>query len=183
MDAYLALNFGNEFFGDWYASREPGAVDDSLRVRGVKIHVDNGEGSIINWTPEDLTEAVGRANGAGWQVSAHAVSTEAVEMLLDAFEAAIGPTGPNPLHHRIEHAIQVSDDQLARMVAMDLATVIHLDGVAGDWVTWSKYLGQRQPRQPRRRDGLARPLAGLRGFRAARGRRQPTCRGSSTTSR
>ena len=51
-------------------------------------------------------------------------------MVLDAFEAAIGPTGPNPLHHRIEHAIQVTDDQLARMVAMDLATVIHLDGAA-----------------------------------------------------
>ena len=49
-------------------------------------------------------------------------------MVLDAFEAALGPTGPNPLHHRIDHAIQVTDDQLARMVAMDLATVIHLDG-------------------------------------------------------
>ena len=145
VDAYLALNFDNEFFGDWYASREPGPVGDSLRVRGVKIHVDNGEGAIINWTPEDLTEAVGRANGAGWQVSAHAVSTEAVELLLEAFEVAIGPTGPNPLHHRIEHAIQVSDDQLARMVAMDVATVIHLDGVAGDWVTWSKYLGNDSP--------------------------------------
>jgi predicted amidohydrolase YtcJ len=66
-------------------------------------------------------------------------------MLLDAFEAAIGPTGPNPLHHRIEHAIQVSDDQLARMAAMDLATVIHLDGAAGPWVTWSKYLGHGSP--------------------------------------
>ena len=145
VDAYLALNFGNEFFGEWYAAREPGPVGDSLRVRGVKIHVDNGEGSVVNWTAEDLTEAVGKANRAGWQVSAHAVSTEAVEMLLDAFEAAIGATGPNPLHHRIEHAIQVSDDQLARMVDMDLATVIHLDGSAGDWVTWSKYLGHERP--------------------------------------
>ena len=55
-------------------------------------------------------------------------------MVLDAFEAALGPTGPNPLHHRIDHAIQVTDEQLARMVAMDLATVIHLDGAAADWV-------------------------------------------------
>ncbi len=50
VDAYLALNFGTEFFGDWYASREPGPVGDTLRVRGVKIHVDNGEGSVVNWT-------------------------------------------------------------------------------------------------------------------------------------
>jgi predicted amidohydrolase YtcJ len=145
VDAYLALNFGDEFFGDWYESREPGAVDEVLRVRGVKIHVDNGAGSEVNWTPEALAESIRRANYAGWQVSAHAVSTEAVEMLLDAFETAIGPNGPNPLHHRIEHAIQVSDEQLARMVAMDLATVIHLDGVAGDWVSWSKYLGHDSP--------------------------------------
>jgi len=55
-------------------------------------------------------------------------------MVLDAFEAAIGPTGPNPLHHRIEHVIQVSDPQLARMVAMELSVVIHLDTVAADWV-------------------------------------------------
>ena len=27
VDAYLALNFGNEFLGDWYASREPGPVE------------------------------------------------------------------------------------------------------------------------------------------------------------
>ena len=145
VDAYLALNFGSEFFGDWYATREPGPVDDALRVRGVKIHVDNGEGSTTNWTPGKLTDAVRAANDAGWQVSAHAVSTEAVEMLLDAYEAALGPTGPNPLHHRIEHAIQVSDDQLARMVAMNLGTVIHLDGSAGDWVMWSKYLGKDSP--------------------------------------
>ena len=45
VDAYLALNFDNEFFGDWYASREPGAVDDHLRVQGVKIHLDDGSGN------------------------------------------------------------------------------------------------------------------------------------------
>ena len=65
-------------------------------------------------------------------------------MLLDAYEAAIGPTGPNPLHHR-STTLQVSDEQLARMVAMDLATVIHLDGGGGDWVLMVEVPGQRQP--------------------------------------
>ncbi len=143
VDAYLALNFGDEFLGDWYVSREPGPVDDRLRVQGLKIHLDNGAGTIINWEMADLTETIGRADTAGWQVSVHTVSTEAQEMVLDAYEAALGPSGPNPLHHRIDHAIQVSDDQLARMVAMDLATVIHLDGAAGDWVLWSEYLGHQ----------------------------------------
>jgi predicted amidohydrolase YtcJ len=69
-------------------------------------------------------------------------------MVLDAFEAAIGPAGPNPLHHRIDHAIQVTDEQLDRMVAMDLATVIHLDGAAADWVLEADYLGNLGPDNP-----------------------------------
>ncbi len=141
VDAYLALNWETDLYGDWYADREPGPVGDHLRVQGLKIHLDNGEGTVIHWEPADLTETIGRANDAGWQVSVHTVSTEAAEMVLGAYEAALGPNGPNPLHHRIDHAIQVADNQLARMVAMDLATVIHLDGAAGDWVLWSEYLG------------------------------------------
>ena len=133
VDAYLALNFDKEFFGDWYESREPGPVDDRLRVQGLKIHLDDGGGNIINWEPADLTATIGRADEAGWQVSVHAMSSEAMELVLDAFEAAIGPTGPNPLHHRIEHALQVTDEHLDRMVAMDIATVIHLEG-ASDWI-------------------------------------------------
>jgi predicted amidohydrolase YtcJ len=133
VDSYLALNFDKEFFGDWYESREPGQVDDRLRVQGLKIHLDDGGGNIINWDAADLTATIGRADEAGWQVSVHAMSSEAMELVLDAFEAAIGPTGPNPLHHRIEHALQVTDEHLARMVAMDIATVIHLEG-ASDWM-------------------------------------------------
>ena len=133
VDAYLALNFDREFFGDWYASREPGPVDDRLRVQGLKIHLDDGGGNTVNWEPADLTETIARADEAGWQVSVHAMSSAALELLLDAYETALGPTGPNPLHHRLEHALQVTDEQLARLVAMDIPTVIHLDGAA-DWV-------------------------------------------------
>jgi hypothetical protein len=141
VDAYLALNYDQEFFGDWYVGREPGSVGDRLRVRGLKIHLDTGNGTVINWQRDELIETIGRASDAGWQVSVHAVSTDAQEMLLDAFEASIGPTGPNPLHHRIEHALQVTDAQLERMVAMDLVSVIQLDGVAVDWVQWAASLG------------------------------------------
>ena len=151
VDAYLALNApapSGEHFGDWYADREPGLVGDRLRVQGVKVTLDNGWGTLSHWAPAELTETIGRANEAGWQVSVHTVSTEAHEMVLDAFESAIGAAGPNPLHHRIEHAIQVTDEQLARMVAMDLAAVIHLDGTASDWVLEADYLGNLGPGNP-----------------------------------
>lgn len=142
VDAYLALNYGSEFLGDWYAGREPGDQGDRLRVRGLKIHLDDGPGEVINWDPGELTETIGRANDAGWQLSVHSVSTEAQELLLDAYEAAIGPSGPNPLHHRIEHAIEVSDEQLERMIAMDLVTIVHPDGGSVDWVIWNDYMGR-----------------------------------------
>jgi predicted amidohydrolase YtcJ len=151
VDAYLALNApapSGDHFGDWYANRSPGLVTERLRVRGVKITLDNGWGTIFHWEPADLTATIGRADAAGWQVSVHTVSTEAHEMVLDAFESAIGPNGPNPLHHRIEHAIQVADDQLARMVAMDLATVIHLDGAAAGWLLEPEFLDHLGPRNP-----------------------------------
>ena len=139
VDAYLALNFEHEFLGDWYTDREPGPVDDRLRVQGLKIHLDNGSGNEVLWEPTDLTATIARADEAGWQVSVHAMSTDAMELVLDAFEAALGPAGPNPFHHRIEHAIQVTEEQLARMVAMDVATVIHLDG-SPDWTLYDEFL-------------------------------------------
>ena len=160
VDAYLALNApapDGQHYGDWYADREPELAGDRLRVRGLKITLDNGWGTIFHWEPAELTQTIGRANEAGWQVSVHTVSTEAHDMVLDAFEAAIGPDGPNPRHHRVDHAIQVTDEQLARMVAMDLAAVIHLDGAAADWVLEAEYLGHFGPDNPgEETDWLAR---------------------------
>jgi len=139
VDAYLALNAleVGGYYGDWYSDRRPGLVTDHLRVPGLKIHLDSGSGAILYWDGAELNATIGRANAAGWQVSVHSVSKEAQEMVLGAFEAAIGPAGPNPLHHRIEHALQVTDEQLARMVAMDLVPVIQLDAGGAEWVIWA----------------------------------------------
>ncbi len=156
VDAYLALNFAMEFFGDWYASREPGPVDDWLRVQGVKIHLDHGLDGVLNWERGDLVGAIVRANEAGWQVSVHSARSPAMGLVLDAYEAALGPAGPNPLHHRIEHAIQVKDEQLDRLVAMDIATVIHLDGAA-DWLLGDEFRSQFDRDEPGARiDWVAR---------------------------
>ena len=150
VDAYLVtLDFGTDFPGESDADPERAPVGNRLRVQGLKIFADDPL-----WEQAALTEAIGRANAAGWQVSVHSVTTEAQEMALDAFEAVLGPTGPNPLHHRVDHVIEVSDDQLDRMVAMDLATVIHLDAAAADWALEGDYLGYFGP-EPNPREDLA----------------------------
>ena len=143
VDAYLALNLpapSGEHLGDWYVEVERGQRSDRLTVDGVKLTFDNGWGSQVWWEPDDLAMTVGRANEAGWQVSIHTVSSTAHDTVIDAFEAALEDE-PNVLHHRIEHGIQVTDDQLDRLVAADMVTVIHLDGGAADWVLEPDYLG------------------------------------------
>ena len=140
VDAYLFLTSGDEFSRNGYADREPGPMGDRLRVQGLKIGLADGRVT-GNWEAADLTETIGRANEAGWQVSVHAVSTGAEDLALDAYEAALGAAGPNPVHNRIEHTTEVSDDQLARIVAMDLVAVIHPGGSAVDWALWDEYMG------------------------------------------
>ena len=168
VDAYLALNFDKEFFGDWYEIAQarpgrrppprPGAEDPPGQWLGQRSSTGSRRTS--------PRRSVGRTRPAGRSRST-AMSSAAMELVLDAFEAALGPTGPNPLHHRIEHAVQVTDEQLARMVAMDLATVIHLDG-ASDWMMYDGLPGRVRPRRPARRHrGAGRPLARLRGRGAA----------------
>lgn len=89
IDAYLALNGLDvgAYYGDWYADRQPGAVADRLRVQGLKIHLDSGSGAVMYWDAATLTETIGRANDAGWQVSVHAVSTEAQETAAEGLRA------------------------------------------------------------------------------------------------
>lgn len=148
VDAYLALDGpapGGEHLADWLAHREPGEVAQRLRVRGLKIRFGKGGGGIFNWESAELIDAIGRADDAGWQVSVHTVSTEAHDIVLDAFESALGADGRNPRHHRIEHAIQVTDRQLARIVAMDLGTVVHLDRAVVDIEMESDSLDPSRP--------------------------------------
>ncbi len=168
VDAYLALNepqVGGEHFGHWYADREPGKVSEGLVVKGVKIHLDHGVDLL--WEAAELNATIAAANEAGWQVSIHTVTTEAHDLVLDALETVIGPSGPNPLHHRIEHALQVTDAQLARMVAMQLPVVIHPGYRRGRLAGRSG-----RPVEPRRRGRLADAMARLRRRRIARGRGQ-----------
>ncbi|WP_435175764.1 amidohydrolase [Halorussus sp. AFM4] len=70
---------------------------------------DDGTGSATGqWVvpPEELRDLVDEADGAGFQVTAHAIGDEAVDEVLSAYEA----TGdPGAARHRVEHA-ELADD-------------------------------------------------------------------------
>jgi predicted amidohydrolase YtcJ len=127
-------------------SYTPGSyMTPRVHLPGVKIYVGNAWGDELYWdTQAELDDLVKRSNQDGWQVAAHAVQREAVEMILSAYESAAGPAGdPNPLRNRIEHAVQVTDDQMARMRAAEVIASVQLVGPA-DWPldpTFPLYLG------------------------------------------
>ncbi len=66
------------------------------------------------WQPQNLNEAVRAFHDAGLQVACHAIGDAAVDMALDAIEAAMNANPRPDPRHRIEHAILNSDSALQR---------------------------------------------------------------------
>ena len=143
VDGYLALNHPGpigERLGDWYLEHGGGlSPSDHLRVRGVKFTIDSYWGRDLWWEAGELVEAFITAHDAGWQIASHTVSTDSHQMVLDAYEAALGGE-PNLLHHRIEHAVQVTDEQLQRIAQLGLVVVGHTAGFPTDSYADPEYL-------------------------------------------
>lgn len=114
-----------------------GFGDDWIRLEGVKFSIDGieslgtaalyidypgqpGNRGIVRIEARHLTDAVAAAHRAGLQVAIHAVGQRAVDMALDAYEAA--QQSPNPhLRHRLEHAyLPPERDQMERIARLGL---------------------------------------------------------------
>lgn len=110
---------------------------DRLQVVGVKVGTDGAMGSltaalhedysndpgnkgIIRCTAEELTDEVTRCHQANLSTCIHAIGDRALDMTLDALEAAIkSKHWPGHLH-RIEHAGYVLPRQLVRMKELNI---------------------------------------------------------------
>jgi len=108
---------------------------DRLYVTGVKIGIDGAMGSltaalhedyandpgnrgIVRVTQEELTEETIRCHRAGLRTCTHAIGDRAIDMALEAIEAAV-ECKPWPDHrHRIEHAGYVLPRQLDKMAEL-----------------------------------------------------------------
>ncbi len=155
----------------------PGRGDDIFRVDGIKAWADgsnqaetgfqrenylntNTRGA-LNFSLEQVTEVIRRANAGGWQVGVHANGDAAIDMVLDAYEAVLGKTADSPLRHRIEHCSVLHPDQMQRMKEMGISPSFLIGHVR--W--WGKAFRDRilGPDRARHYDPCASALAaGLR---------------------
>lgn len=150
VEAYLPVNLEHERFGDWYQEYEPGEwLSPHVRVAGVKLYVDAcgrhgkalteayadepGNRGELFWTQEELNEAVRRVHEAGFQLSAHTCGDRALDLILNALEAALDGASNSGPRHRVEHVMIMRDDQLDRMQDLELLAAVQLSFFHSDW--------------------------------------------------
>lgn len=116
---------------------KPGRGNDLFRVDGIKAWADGSnqaqtgymrenylgtdERGALNYSLEQVTEVIRRANAGGWQVGVHANGDAAIDMVLDAYEAVLGKSSNSDLRHRIEHCSVFHPEQMTRMKDMGLS--------------------------------------------------------------
>jgi predicted amidohydrolase YtcJ len=116
-----------------------GFGDERLRIGAMKFYADGSliggtaafsepygahgefEGSMY-WSEADLRAMLARAHAAGWQVGVHVQGDRAMQIVLDALEAAIR-VSPREHRHRLEHAGFPTPEQIRRIAELGLVTV------------------------------------------------------------
>ncbi|MFC6903974.1 amidohydrolase [Halalkalicoccus tibetensis] len=104
--------------------------------------------------PEELRGLVERADGEGYQLSAHAIGDRAIEEVLDAFT---GTDDPGAARHRVEHAELLSDGAIERFAESGIVASVQPNFLkwAGENGLYADRLGdERRTRTNRYRDLL-----------------------------
>ena len=97
--------------------------------------------------PAALAERIRRAAAAGWASATHAIGDAAVAAVLDAYAAAPAPNAgggtpaPPGAAHRIEHAMLLDDDLVARLAASGVTAVVQPEFLAWAGPTYRARLG------------------------------------------
>ena len=130
-----------KFFSDGALStadawlREPYADADARPpelVRGRPAHV-----------PAELQERLRRAHLSGWQLATHAIGDAAIELVLGAYAELLAEHPRPDARHRIEHAMLLEPDLLARAVGLGVVTVLQPEFVTGTGDVYLARLGER----------------------------------------
>ena len=119
INAYLIVNsVSGEALGDWYHAYSPGQQFGShLRIAGLKVFIDQDSGRILLWGQEALNSFIAERAGEGWKITIKAISIQAHELALGAFDHAIELFPDEDFRFRIEHSAAASDEQVERMAS------------------------------------------------------------------
>jgi predicted amidohydrolase YtcJ len=131
-NAYLLVRtFEGESLGEWFNAYRPGQTfGTSLRIAGLKVFTDFDNGTVLFWEPAELEAFLRERREEGWQLTLKSVSTLSLELVLDAVEPILQEGSNAGPRFRLEHALAVNDEQLARMARMGLIASIQ-PGIVG----------------------------------------------------
>ncbi len=147
----------DEVLSGWPEPSGVAAADPWLKVVGVKLGVDGGfEGGwmrepyaepwgkngsyrgLQTFPTDDYVDLVGELNRRGWRVATHAVGDAAIDLVLDAYEAAHQEKSIAERRWSIEHGFIPQPDQFSRMKDLGLVVTAqnHLYLAAPSLVTY-----------------------------------------------
>ncbi|MCS7386618.1 MAG: amidohydrolase [archaeon GB-1867-005] len=132
-----------------------GFGDDNLKINGVKLLVDGSLGArtaalsepyaddpvnpnnmgIVVLPYQKLAAIVEKAHEAGLQLAIHAIGDRAIEMAINAVEAAIKKNPRLDHRHRIEHASVIREDLIKRMSELGMVASVQPRFIISDF--WS----------------------------------------------
>ena len=134
----------------------PAAARDRVRLTHVKLKADGALTTHTAWLrvpyadashpggpvhdPSALADRVRGAVASGWAVATHAIGDAAIDAILDAYAAA--PAPPHP--HRVEHAMLLDADLIARLAASGAAAVVQPEFLAWAGATYRARLGEER---------------------------------------
>jgi hypothetical protein len=137
------------------AAALPEAVRNRVRISHVKLKADGALTTHTAWLgapyedaphaggpvhdPAALAERIRRAAAAGWATATHAIGDAAVAAVLDACATAPAPPG---MAHRIEHAMLLDEDLVARIAASGVTAVVQPEFLAWAGPTYRARLGE-----------------------------------------
>jgi len=105
-----------------------------------------GERGVPIYKQDELNELIFIAHSSGMQIAAHAIGDGALDMCLDAFEAALSAS-PGIIRHQIIHAQMADDNQLERMKKMAIGAAIQPSFVPSDHKMAGERLGSDRTSQ------------------------------------
>jgi len=137
MDLSLCRLAGVKIFAD-------GAIGSATAAIYGQFLTTSGDGQLI-YSPEKFKQMVKTADESNWQIAVHTIGDRSTDLVMDAYEQTNDPT-----RHRIEHAMILSDDQIARLAKLGSFVTMQPEFMMRFGHSYKKQLGEYRASQIKR---------------------------------